>query len=162
MKQDGTTNGTTNGAVTPPPPSPQAPKHPTGCTCPDAGYVTAIGSCLRCHAQPDSMEDYSPDPPAAQQCRAAAAPVEPPPVPAREEWKRIGTAKLAERLDVDRTTIERWIKAKRIPTPHYVCDNRKAWWLHEIEAWEAKRMRELAEHRRGNANVAGKGSSRGD
>jgi predicted DNA-binding transcriptional regulator AlpA len=53
--------------------------------------------------------------------------------------RRIGIAELETRLGVERTTIWRWYRAGSFPPPHYL-GTRRAWFVHEVEAWEQKRM----------------------
>ncbi len=57
--------------------------------------------------------------------------------------RRIGTADLTGRLGVSRMTIDRWIKAGRFPRPHFIGEKR-AWFVGEIEAWEAHEMARAA------------------
>ena len=49
--------------------------------------------------------------------------------------RRVGIKEVEHRMDVDRATIHRWCKADRFPPPHYI-GTRRAWWDHEVEAWE--------------------------
>jgi predicted DNA-binding transcriptional regulator AlpA len=63
---------------------------------------------------------------------------------------RLGVAELEQRLNVDRSTIWRWYKAGRFPVPHFLVDNRRAWFLHEVEAWERDQMARPAAVRRCN------------
>jgi predicted DNA-binding transcriptional regulator AlpA len=58
--------------------------------------------------------------------------------------RRIGIAEVERRLGVERTTIWRWYRAGKFPAPHYLGE-RRAWFLGEIEAWEAHRMAALAD-----------------
>lgn len=69
---------------------------------------------------------------------------------------RVGIAVLERRLDVDRSTIWRWYRAGKFPTPHYLGD-RRLWFLAEVEAWELKQMSRPREARHGipNAIIAG-------
>jgi predicted DNA-binding transcriptional regulator AlpA len=60
-----------------------------------------------------------------------------------EAARRIGIAALEQRLSVERSTIWRWYRAGAFPPPHYI-GNRRAWWLHDIEAWEVQQMARLA------------------
>lgn len=52
---------------------------------------------------------------------------------------RLGIAQLQARLGVNRKTVGNWVRAGRLPRPHYVAGLRR-WWLHEIEAWEAQNV----------------------
>jgi len=75
------------------PPGGWSMPQPPGCTCPDAGYVSPMGGCLRCHAPP---------PPLALADRPAPAP--PPPavakaVPGDQEHKPRRTTVLPSRGD---------------------------------------------------------------
>ena len=69
--------------------------------------------------------------------------------------RRIGISELEERLGVERTTLYRWYSAvpPRFPAPHYIGE-RRAWFVGEIEAWEAHRMADQATGRRGARNLA--------
>jgi predicted DNA-binding transcriptional regulator AlpA len=58
--------------------------------------------------------------------------------------KRIGIAEVQRRLGVHRVTIYRWCRAGTFPAPHYLGE-RRAWFLSDIEAWEAQRMAALAD-----------------
>lgn len=40
------------------------------------------------------------------------------------------------RLGVTPRTLARWIRAGDFPAPHYL-NGRRAWWLAEVEVWEA-------------------------
>lgn len=62
--------------------------------------------------------------------------------------RRIGIAELEQRLGVHRATIRRWHRAGGLPAPHYVGEHR-AWFVGEIEAWEARRMADQAGKQRG-------------
>lgn len=68
--------------------------------------------------------------------------------------RRIGIAELRQRLGRDGTTIWRWCRAGKFPVPHYIGE-RRAWWLHEVEAWEREQMARPAEARRGAGNLTG-------
>jgi predicted DNA-binding transcriptional regulator AlpA len=70
--------------------------------------------------------------------------------------RRIGIAELERRLGRDKTTIWRWYMASppRFPAPHFIGE-RRAWWLHEVEAWEREQMARPPEARRGARNLAG-------
>ncbi len=66
--------------------------------------------------------------------------------------RRIQIAELEQRLGVHRATIRRWQRAGAFPAPHFVGEHR-AWFVGEIEAWEAHRMADLAVNRRGARNL---------
>lgn len=74
--------------------------------------------------------------------------------PAPAAPRRIGIAELMRRLGRDSSTIWRWYMANppRFPRPHYIGE-RRAWWLHEVEAWEREQMARPAEARRGARNL---------
>lgn len=55
------------------------------------------------------------------------------------EPQRLGVAQLEARLGFDRSTIGKWVRAGKLPRPHYVAGHRR-WWLHEIETWEAENV----------------------
>lgn len=61
-----------------------------------------------------------------------------------ENPERIGTGRLTRRLGVTRVTVDRWIRAGTFPAPHYL-GSRRAWFTSEVEAWELRRMAELAD-----------------
>lgn len=52
--------------------------------------------------------------------------------------RRINIKNVEARVGASRSTIWRWCKSGSFPMPHYI-GRRRAWWLHEIEAWEADR-----------------------
>lgn len=52
---------------------------------------------------------------------------------------RLGIAELEERLNVDRSTISRWVRLGAFPPPHHV-GARRAWFRAEVESWEVQRM----------------------
>ncbi len=60
---------------------------------------------------------------------------------------RLGIAEIEARLGRDKATIWRWYTAGKFPAPHYIGE-RRAWFLHEIEAWEREQMARPAEARR--------------
>lgn len=66
--------------------------------------------------------------------------------------RRVGIAELERRLGLSRTTIARKRKVGLFPEGHFVGERRK-WWLHEIERWEAAQASRPAEARRGAANL---------
>jgi predicted DNA-binding transcriptional regulator AlpA len=59
--------------------------------------------------------------------------------------RRLGIAELEARLGVNRATVYRWYRAGTFPKPHYI-GSRRAWWLHEVSAWEVDQVaRPIAE-----------------
>lgn len=66
---------------------------------------------------------------------------------------RIGIAALKLRLGRDGSTIFRWYKAGAFPAPHYIGE-RRAWFVHEVEAWEREQMARPPEARRGARNLS--------
>jgi prophage regulatory protein len=66
--------------------------------------------------------------------------------------RRLGIAEVEKRTGRQRTTIWRWCRDGRFPAPHYLGE-RRAWWLHEIEAWEREQMERPPESRRRDANL---------
>ncbi len=53
--------------------------------------------------------------------------------------RRVGIAELEKRIDVDRSTIAKWIRAGRFPPPHHIGRLRK-WFASEIARWEMEQM----------------------
>jgi predicted DNA-binding transcriptional regulator AlpA len=69
-----------------------------------------------------------------------------------ENPRRVGIAELEQRLGRDRVTIWRWYRAGKFPAPHYLGE-RRCWFAHELEAWEAAEMARPAEARRCSRNL---------
>jgi len=59
---------------------------------------------------------------------------------APSESVRLDMKDLSRRLKRDPSTIHKWYLAGRFPRPHYISAGRRAWWLHEVEAWEREQM----------------------
>ena len=58
----------------------------------------------------------------------------------QERQKRIVFIKtLQEMIGVSRMTLYRWIKKGKFPAPSKI-ESRNAWFLHEIEQWQAEKM----------------------
>lgn len=57
---------------------------------------------------------------------------------------RLGISQLQARLCVSRETIRNWVTEGKLPRPHYVAGLRR-WWLHEVEAWEARNVTESSD-----------------
>ena len=79
----------------------------------------------------------------------------PPPCPATPSQgpRRLGIAELETRLGVHRATIGRWYRAGALPRPHFI-GNRRAWWLHEVAAWEESRVARSMAERQNNLKRA--------
>jgi len=67
----------------------------------------------------------------------------------REGIERLGIGDVVKRLGRDRTTVARWISNGSFPAPHYI-GTRRAWFLHEVEAWERTEMARPASGRKFN------------
>ena len=50
---------------------------------------------------------------------------------------------------MDRATVYRWYRAGSFPEPHFI-GNRRAWWLHEVAAWEESRVARPKAERQNN------------
>jgi predicted DNA-binding transcriptional regulator AlpA len=87
------------------------------------------------------LKDLTPKPPS------------PRPVPSSNGPRRIGIAELETRLGVNRATVYRWYRAGSFPKPHFI-GNRRAWWLHEVAAWEDSRVGRPMTERRNNLRRA--------
>jgi predicted DNA-binding transcriptional regulator AlpA len=67
---------------------------------------------------------------------------------------RLGTAEVARRVGRSACTLWRWYTAEppRFPRPHFIGD-RRAWFEHEVSAWEAEQMARPATDRRSTRNL---------
>ena len=65
---------------------------------------------------------------------------------------RLMIAAIEQRTGYSRTTIWRKVRRGEFPAPHYIGE-RRAWWLDEIEAWEAAEMARPASARRSIQNL---------
>lgn len=61
--------------------------------------------------------------------------------------QRLGIADVERRLGRNRATLWRWYRNGLFPAPHFIGELR-AWWLDEIEAWEAEQMSRPRKRRR--------------
>jgi predicted DNA-binding transcriptional regulator AlpA len=121
-------NGIIRNGTSPPLPPP-APKRPPGCTCPDDSGLTAIGLCLRCHAQPGEESTLL----GSGLTRSSPTTAE-----ETELVRHVKIVELEKRLGRARRTIREWYARGDFPKPHY-CGPHRCWYLVEIQAWEAKR-----------------------
>lgn len=72
--------------------------------------------------------------------------------------RRLGIAAVERRTGWHRTTIWRKQKAGDFPACHYIGE-RRMWWQHDLEAWEAAQMARPPRARRGAANLTGEAKS---
>jgi predicted DNA-binding transcriptional regulator AlpA len=69
---------------------------------------------------------------------------------------RLMIAAIEQRTGYNRTTIWRKCRKGEFPSPHYIGE-RRAWWLDEIEQWEAAEMARPASARRAIQNLRPRG-----
>jgi len=72
---------------------------------------------------------------------------------------RLGISEIEARTGRDKTTIWRWYRAQKFPSPHFIGE-RRMWFLHEVEAWEREQMARPPSARRGARNLAGAGEAK--